>query len=244
MSIKTKGVGMPQHSTMKIVKQQKVSSQVYDQLLERIKTHKWDEGTKLPSENELRLEMGVSRISIREAMQKLTALGIVETRQGEGSFVKKVTSDSYKDMMLPMFMINKNSLEEILEYRLVMEVGATEIAASRITASELAEMEAIVERMEHNDSDVKTFSHDDMMFHMAISKATKNQMLINVSVFMQDLLAASMESIVTHLGMKDGKYFHRLILEEMKKGNRAGAVAAMREHVAKTVDRVSELSEL
>ena len=44
--------------------------------------------------------------------------------------------------------------------------------------------------------------------------------------------------------MRDGKYFHRLILEEMKKGNRAGAVAAMREHVAKTVDRVSELSEL
>jgi len=127
---------------------------------------------------------------------------------------------------------------------MVMEVGATEIAATRITASELAEMEAIVQRMEQNTSDVKTFSHDDLMFHMAISKATKNQMLINVSMFMQDLLAASMESIVTHLGMKDGKYFHRLILEELKKGNRVGAVAAMREHVAKTVDRVSELSEL
>ena len=214
---------MPQHSTMKIVKQQKVSSQVYDQLLERIKNHKWEEGTKLPSENELRLEMGVSRISIREAMQKLTALGIVETRQGEGSFVKKATSDSYKDMMLPMFMINKNSLEEILEYRRVMEVGATEIAAGRITASELAEMEAIVERMEHNDSDVKTFSHDDMMFHMAISKATKNQMPINVSVFMQDLLGCKHGIHCYPFGHEGREYFHRLILEEIEEREQGGS---------------------
>ena len=229
---------------MKIVKSQKVSALVYEQLLDRIKSHKWEEGTKLPSENELRLEMGVSRISIREAMQKLTALGIVETRQGEGSFVKKITSDSYKDILFPVFMINKNSIEEILEYRMVMEVGATEIAATRITKEELAELETIVERMEKNEDNTTVFAHDDLLFHMAIAKATKNKMLINVSYFMQDLLTASMESIVSYLGMRDGKFYHRLILEEFKKGNTAGAAMAMREHVAKTVNRVSELKEL
>ncbi len=231
-------------SVMKIVKSQKVSAQVYEQLLDRIKSHKWVEGTKLPSENELRQEMGVSRISIREAMQKLTALGIVETRQGEGSFVKKVTSDCYKDMLFPMFMINKNSLQEILEYRMVMEVGVTEIAATRITKEELVDLEKIVQRMEQNEDNATTFAHDDLLFHMAIANATKNQMLINVSNFMQDLLTASMRSIVSHLGMQDGKFYHRLILEELKKGNTAGAVMAMREHVAKTVNRVSELNEL
>lgn len=230
--------------TMKVVKSQKISAQVYEQLLAQIRNNTWPAGTKLPSENELRNMMGVSRISIREAMQKLTALGIVETRQGEGSFVKQVTTDSYKDMMVPMFMINKNSLEEILEYRMIMEVGATEFAASRMTVSELEELEAIVVRMELNDTDIKSFAHDDLMFHMAIAKATKNQMVINVFLFMQDLLSASMESIVTHLGMRDGKYYHRLILEELKKGNKAAAVQAMREHVDKTVVRVSELSEL
>lgn len=229
---------------MKIVKQQKVSALVYESLLRQIKERKWEEGEKLPSENELREQFGVSRISVREAMQKLTALGIVETRQGEGSFVKQADSNSYRDMMLPVFMINKNSLEEILEYRTIMEVGATEIAADRITAEEIAELERIVERMEANEDDIERFAHDDILFHMTISKATKNQMIINVSLFMQDLLSASMESIVKTLGMRDGKHYHRLIVEEFKRGSKEGVVQAMREHVAKTVDRVAEIAEL
>lgn len=230
--------------SMKIIKQQKVSALVYDQLLDQIKAQKWAEGAKLPSENELRVELGVSRISIREAMQKLTALGIVETRQGEGSFVKRVTSDTYSDLMLPMFMINKNSLQEILEYRMVMEVGATEIAADRITKEELVDLEEIVVRMEGNAADIKRFSHDDLLFHMAIAKATKNQMIINVSLFMQGLLSVSMEEIVRVLGMKDGKHYHRLILEAFKNGEKKEVVELMREHVAKTVDRIGELAEL
>ena len=190
---------------MKVVKQQKVSAQVYDQLLAQIRNNTWPEGTKLPSENELRLELGVSRISVREALQKLTALGIVETRQGEGSFIGKMTNDSYKDMLVPMFMIDKNSLQEILEYRSIMEVGATEIAARKITAEELGDLEAIVERMEYTGAELKKFARDDLQFHMAIAQATKNKMLINVYLFVHDLLSMSMESIVEHLGMRDGR---------------------------------------
>lgn len=177
-------------------------------------------------------------------MQKLTALGIVETRQGEGSFVRRVTSDTYSDLMFPMFMINKNSLQEILEYRLVMEVGATEIAADRITSEELVDLEAIVVRMEKNEEDIRRFAHDDLLFHMTIAKATKNQMIINVSLFMQDLLSVGMEKIVTVLGMKDGKHYHRLILEAFKNRQKTEVVNLMREHVSKTVDRIGELAEL
>jgi GntR family transcriptional repressor for pyruvate dehydrogenase complex len=228
----------------KVVKQQKVSAQVYEQLLEQMKINKWTEGTKLPSENELRKELGVSRISIREAVQKMTALGIVETRQGEGSFVRKVTAENYKDMLFPMFLINKNTLQEILEYRMFMEVGATEVAVDRITQEELEALEIIVKRMEDNESDFEAFSHDDIEFHMAIANATKNNLIINVSLFMQDIMSATMKSIVKNLGLHDGKYYHRLILEELKKRNKEGAVQAMREHVGQTVTRVSNLSSI
>lgn len=207
---------MPIQNSTKIVRQEKISNQVYEQLLAQIKSNKWKEGAKLPSENEMRQEFGVSRISIREAMQKLKALGIVETRHGEGSFIRRVTSENYRDMLFPMFMIDKNSLQEILEYRMVMEVGATEIAATRITKEECDALEEIVVRMEQNADDIKVFAHDDIQFHMGIAKATKNNMLTNVALFMQDLMNASMESIVTHLGMHDGRYYHRLILEALR----------------------------
>jgi len=227
---------------MKVVKQQKVSDQVYDQLLTQIKNDMWKEGEKLPSENELRVQLGVSRISVREAFQKLTALGIVETRHGEGSFVKKITSDNFKDMLFPAFMINKNTLNEILEYRSIMEVGATGLACERITEEEIMNLERIVTRMEKNTDNFKKFASDDLAFHNAIVRASKNDLIINVSVFVFELMATSMEYIVTNLGMIDGKHFHRLILEKLKQHDTAGAVEAMRSHVEKTVVRISEVS--
>jgi GntR family transcriptional repressor for pyruvate dehydrogenase complex len=228
---------------MKVLKQQKVSDQVYDQLLTQIKNNTWSEGEKLPSENELRVQLGVSRISVREAFQKLTALGIVETRHGEGSFVRKVTSDNYKDMLFPAFMINKNTLNEILEYRSIMEVGAIGLACDRITQEELENLERIVTRMEKNTDNYKKFASDDLAFHNAVARASKNDLIINVCVFVFELMSASMEHIVTKLGMIDGKYFHRLILEKLKQHDREGALQEMRSHVEKTVVRMSEVSK-
>lgn len=227
---------------MKVVKQQKVSDQVYEQLLTQIKNDTWSEGEKLPSENELRVQLGVSRISVREAFQKLTALGIVETRHGEGSFVKRITSNNFKDMLFPAFMINKNTLNEILEYRSIMEVGAIGLACDRITDEEIQSLEKIVIRMEKNIDNFKKFASDDLAFHNAIAMASKNELIINVCVFVFELMAASMEHIVTTLGMIDGKYFHRLILEKLKQHDKEGALQAMRSHVEKTVVRMSEVS--
>jgi len=227
---------------MKVVKQQKVSDQVYEQLLTQIKNNSWNEGEKLPSENDLRIQLGVSRISIREAIQKLTALGIVETRHGEGSFVKKITSDNYKDMLFPAFMINNNTLNEILEYRSIMEVGAIGLACDRISEEEIQNLERIVIRMEKNTDNYKKFASDDLAFHNAIVRASKNDLIINVSVFVFELMATSMEHIVTKLGMIDGKHFHRLILEKLKQKDRDGAIEAMATHVEKTVVRMDEVS--
>ncbi len=229
---------------MQRITNQKISDQVYEQLLEQIINRTWAVGTKLPSENELRQLLGVSRVSVRTALNRLTALGLVEARQGEGTFVRRVTADTYRDLMLPMFLVNKNTIKEILEYRLVMEVGATELAAQRITETELVKLEEIVARMEANVGDVKTFAEDDLQFHVLIAKASKNQMIINVMNFMHDLMKATMESIVTHLGMHDGKHYHRLILNELKDGHPEKAAQAMREHVAKTVDRISDIPNL
>ncbi len=227
---------------MKVVKQNKVSDQVYDQLLTQIKNNVWLEGEKLPSENELKIQLGVSRISVREALLKLTALGIVETRHGEGSFIKKITSDNYKDILFPAFMINKNTLNEILEYRSIMEVGAIALACDRVTVEELVNLEKIVIRMENNTDNYKKFASDDLAFHNAIAMASKNDLIINVCVFVFELMATSMEHIVTNLGMIDGKHFHRLILEKLKQHDKEGALQAMRSHVDKTVVRMSEVS--
>ena len=73
------------------LKKQDIKEQVFQQLLSKIQSGEWKPGEKLPSENELTKAMGVSRITVREAIQKLVAINLVETYQGKGSFVKMST---------------------------------------------------------------------------------------------------------------------------------------------------------
>lgn len=220
------------------VQQRRVGEQVYEQLIFQIRNKMWQAGEKLPSENELCKQLGVSRISIREAMQKLAALGVVETRQGEGSFVKEITSADYKNILMPVFMVNKTTLLETLEYRKIMEIGALELAMDRMDEQEMKYLEELVRRLEKNEKDITRFAKDDLDFHMTIAKATKNELIIHVTDFLYEVLAKSMEYIVENLGMRDGKYYHRLILEKIKVHDKEGAVQAMREHVERTIDRV------
>ena len=77
-------------SGVKPIKRVSVGEQVFTQLKELLVQGEWKPGEKLPSENELAAQFGVSRITVRQALQKLGALGLVETRLGEGSFVKQL----------------------------------------------------------------------------------------------------------------------------------------------------------
>ena len=82
-----------------------IRQQVFEQLLSQITTGKWKPGEKIPSENELTSIMGVSRISVREAIQKLAAMDLVETYRGKGTFVKEFTTNNYLKSLTPMLLM-------------------------------------------------------------------------------------------------------------------------------------------
>ena len=70
----------------------RVSDIVFDQLKEMIVTQEWAPGDKIPSENEIAQMMSVSRVSVRSALQRLASIGIIESRQGEGTFVREYST--------------------------------------------------------------------------------------------------------------------------------------------------------
>jgi len=220
------------------VDRKSVKDQVFEQLRDKIILGVWEPGSKIPSENDLRRQFGVSRISVREAIHKLAALEIVETRQGEGTFVKKITSSTYMNMLIPVLVLGKKDLIEVLEYRKIMEVGTVEMAVEKATADDLEKLEHIVRRMESEELDEKEFALDDLEFHMTIAKSTKNELIFRVNNIIRDILNVSMKDIVHNLGRRDGRYYHRKILEAMKERNKEKAVSLMREHVVLTIERI------
>ena len=162
------------------LKKQDIKEQVFQQLLSKIQSGEWKPGEKLPSENELTKAMGVSRITVREAIQKLVAINLVETHQGKGSFVKNVNSNSYLKSMTPMLMMDNEDVRSVLEYRKIMEVGIIDAVIERASDSDIKVLERLTGKMhQHCDHwNINKYKQYDIEFHMKMYEITRNPFIL------------------------------------------------------------------
>jgi GntR family transcriptional repressor for pyruvate dehydrogenase complex len=222
------------------VRRASVKQQVFEQLRDGIIRGTWPAGTKLPSESDLGAKLGCSRISIREALQMLSSLGLVETRQGGGTFVRSYAGEVLFSPLLPMLALQKTDILHVLEYRQIVERGCAALAVQRAGPEEVAELERALGVMRASTEDLEAFARADLEFHLALSRASKNPVVVKVNTVIRDILGASMEEIVHMLGTRDGLYYHHEILEALKARDGAKAAALMEEHVNRTVNRLKE----
>ena len=223
---------------LKPIKKESVRGQVFLQLREQILRRTWPPGSKLPSENDLSRTMGVSRVSIREGIQHLVSLGILETRHGEGTYVRELSGQIHFNALIPLLVLDDIDLLQVLEYRQIIEKGTAALAAERATDQDLAEMEAVYEQMVQVRDDVTEFSRADLEFHLVLAKATGNPIIIKVNNVLRSILEISMENIVSTLGMQDGLHFHRLIIDAIRARDPRAAESIMQEHVDGTIVRL------
>ncbi|MEL7569948.1 MAG: GntR family transcriptional regulator [Eubacteriaceae bacterium] len=135
----------------------------------------WQEGDKIPSENELAEMMGVSRISIRAALVKLQVLGYIETRGGEGSFVKKFSLSNIFNVVSDDIIMNDSAVAELREFRKNMELDCCRLAIERGAKQEIKQLEEILEVLAKIEN-VDDFLEMDKNFHMQIAKMSKNSL--------------------------------------------------------------------
>lgn len=223
---------------LKPIKKESIGRQVFWQLRDQVLRRTWPPGSKLPSENELSRTMGVSRVSIREGIQRLVSLGILETRHGEGTFVRELNGQVQFNALIPLLVLDDIEILHVLEYRRIVEKGAAALAAERATEQDLAEMEAIYGQMVQFRHDVAQFSRADLEFHLVLAKATANPVIIKVNNVLHSILEVSMENIVTALGMEDGLHYHRLIIDAIRARDAQAAESIMQEHVDRTIVRL------
>ena len=223
---------------LKPIKKESVRVQVFRQLRDQVLRRTWAPGSKIPSEHELSRTMGVSRVSIREGIQHLVSLGILETRHGEGTFVRELSGEIYFNSLIPLMALGETDIFHVLEYRRIIEKGSAALAAERATDRDVAEMEAVYDRMVRSQDDVAEFARADLEFHLAVAKATGNSVLIKVNNVLRSVLSVSMENIVSTLGIGDGLHYHRLLIEAVRSRNAPEAERLMEEHVVRTIERL------
>jgi GntR family transcriptional regulator, transcriptional repressor for pyruvate dehydrogenase complex len=165
---------------IKTISKQYIVDEVYQQIVDKIKDGTWKPGEKLPSENQLCQMFGVSRTSIRSALQKASAYGIIEIRHGQGSFVLDYPKvDVLDGIQLGMNMTDKEILD-MLEFRETIEFKCIDLAVERATEEDVLSLEQALNKMIENKDDYKKYSLADFEFHLVFAKASKNNVLYNV----------------------------------------------------------------
>ena len=218
-------------SDFETVRRDKVYEGVAKQI-ERLILKKLRPGDKLPSERELAEMLAVSRSSIRDAIRSLELMGMVEPRQGAGTIVREISSDSLVNPLANARKRKEELLGELLDFRKMLEPPLAARAATRVSADEISEMEEILERQEEKLRGGDSTIAEDSEFHYAIALASGNSVVLKVLDTLMDLLRDSRERSLQVEGRPPKSLAgHRRILAAIKRHDAEAAKVAMRRHI-------------
>lgn len=223
------------------IKRQNVSELVFNQMQDMIVSGEWAPGSKISSENELAAQMGVSRVTIRSAIQKLSSLGLVESRHGEGTYVCKLDGTQCFNSILPMIVLSKVDREALHEFRTIIESACAMLAAQRINPEQLAELRKINEDMAANRDDPEAAAGFDMAFHKGIANATGNPYIIQVFDILETIFIRSLVENIHHMGASSGVHFHGEICDALELRDGELAQKRMQDHLKVTHETMVRL---
>ncbi|MDO9545776.1 MAG: FadR/GntR family transcriptional regulator [Pelolinea sp.] len=209
------------------IHRRQISSAAGDRILAMISDGYWDPGESLPPQRELAKSLGIGMSTLREALQSLRTMGVLEMRHGSGTYVSRKPFDAYGNIIDVSVGLANMNLEKFFEARGIIECGLAFLAAEHATIEQINELFVILNgEVEYIGEEGSTYYHDlDLDFHRLISEMANNQFLsqINGSIF------KVLDSLFRILPLtKEGWHLHAAVAEEIKKRSPLGASEAMR----------------
>lgn len=177
----------------KQIKPKKIYEEVAEALHEGIRSGVLKPGDKLESVQQLAENFQVGRSAIREALSALKAMGLIEMRQGEGTFVRQFEESSIKFPLSTAMLMNKDDVMNLLEVRSIIEIGAAASAAIRRTSENLKSMEEALEEMKIAHGNEELGEKSDLKFHLALATATQNFLLVKLLTDVSDIMQQTMK---------------------------------------------------
>jgi len=196
----------------KPIKPKKVSSQIAEQIRSSILAGEFNPGDKLPPERELAEMFGVSRPSVREALNILASAGMVESFQGGGTVVKSLVEIKAGSPLSELIKSEQERALDVIEVRKCMETWTAYYAAQRALPEDLRRLEKIVEEMGENLVLTKPSQDLDANFHVGVAQATHNIVWLHLMQSIYDSLKVFQRSVwrAVYITGED----HRILYEQ------------------------------
>jgi GntR family transcriptional regulator, transcriptional repressor for pyruvate dehydrogenase complex len=214
---------------------------VYSDILNRIIDGEYREGDRLPSEHMLAERFETSRPTVREALAQLRADGIIATRQGSGTTVRRRPDPDLR-RFAPLESLS--DMRRCYEFRLMTEVGGAALAAQKADEADIDAIQRAWDTLQQVISSEGIGAGDDFAFHLAVARASKNQFFITALSFIHEQVEVSMNlsrklSLVKSIERQQRvQQEHLAVLEAIRRRDSQGAERAMRAHLGNAMERM------
>lgn len=230
---------------VKTIRKETLSEKIISEIKNLIDSGQITPGSRLPSERKFAVMLGVSRPSLREALKALGILGIIVNKQGEGNFLSENNTPWPTEPLSLFFSLKKGALIDIIEARKGIEMHAVALASERRTKEDISAMKAVLKNMHGSLNDYDAFLRHDMDFHLSISTATKNEIIIDlmekihkISFNTRDTLWKTADHY--EINIKSDLAKHEKLLEYIVKGDAQNASKCIARHLDELLTRLKK----
>jgi GntR family transcriptional regulator, transcriptional repressor for pyruvate dehydrogenase complex len=228
--------------SIKPIKRIKISDEVLSQLKLNIISGIYQPNERLPSEGTLCQLFQVSRISIRTALHKLEAIGLIEIRNGEGAFVRGLESGCLMLPLLQDLQISPGGILELLEFREAVEKLSCRLAAERGLPEEAILLEQIYQQMERFalQGDQEGFTQADVAFHRQIARMSGNTFIIRVLDIVDEFYQAHLHRMNQTISLVFSLDSHRNLASAIKEKNKEEAARIISASIQDSIREVRQ----
>lgn len=211
-------------------------------ITEYIKSNKLVVGDTIPKEMEFAEALGVSRTVVREALTRLRTIGIIDSKKHKGMVLSQPDFIENFEKIMETNLVGDDTLKDIFELRLIMEMGMVDLLFARKTEEDLAELSKIVDDMEKGKPESHIFSlKNEVAFHGKLYEMSGNKTLHRL----QNILLPVFQYVHNHK-LDDAKTYmykkkfvtHRELLDYLKEGNKEKFRKGLARHLEPHFDRV------
>jgi GntR family transcriptional regulator, transcriptional repressor for pyruvate dehydrogenase complex len=221
----------PDHGLLPVEAREPVSAEIARKLLDYLLSGVLLPGDRLPSERELSRTFGVGRSAVRDALKPLTLLGIIDVRQGDGTFLRATESELLPKAVEWGLLLGERRALDLVEARRHIEVTLATLAAQRRSEDDLRELRRLLRQMEEAGSDDE-FIDADMAFHLRLAEAAGNSVLSGILTNIRSLIQVWITRVTYAADSVTPSYQeHVPVMEAVEARDPAAAAAAMAAHL-------------
>lgn len=215
-----------------LIKKVNVGEETFKYIFSYIMDSTKKPGDKLPSENEFKEILGVSRNTIRNALNSLSMLGILESKQGDGNYIASKGVGLYMNLLIPHISFTMDDLRTIMEFRFGIESSNAYYAAKYATEEDISYLENKLLLCENcNPDDIGRFLDLDFDFHFAVSEVARNEMLIQSMYIIKKYCFSALAKFLTNTTAKSGFQHHHKVLDAIRNHDADKASLYMSQHI-------------